>query len=128
MDVVDSLEQVTLISNHPIEEALLPDRPAIAGQKIDLSRGIPLEALHKRRDGMAWPRVEDGVHMIGHNVTECIASAAALLHQKVKVQDVAETVFAHPTISEAFKEAAEDSLSMALHLPPRKIQRLAAEV
>jgi dihydrolipoamide dehydrogenase len=69
-----------------------------------------------------------GVHMIGHNVTECIAAATALLHQKVKVQDVAETVFAHPTISEALKEAAEDALGMALHLPPRKVLRMAAEV
>ena len=31
-----------------------------------------------------------GVHMIGHNVTECIAAAGALLHQKVSVADVAE--------------------------------------
>ena len=69
-----------------------------------------------------------GVHMVGHNVTECIASAGALLHQKVKVHDVAETVFAHPTISEAFKEAAEDALSMGLHLPPKKVLRIAAEV
>jgi dihydrolipoamide dehydrogenase len=69
-----------------------------------------------------------GVHMIGHNVTECIAAATCLLHRKVKVQDVAETVFAHPTISEAFKEAAEDALSMALHLPPRKVQRITAEI
>ncbi|MCY3019197.1 MAG: dihydrolipoyl dehydrogenase [Planctomycetota bacterium] len=67
-----------------------------------------------------------GVHMLGHNVTECIAAAGALLHQKVSVQDVAETVFAHPTISEAFKEAAEDALHMALHLPPRKLQRVVA--
>jgi dihydrolipoamide dehydrogenase len=69
-----------------------------------------------------------GVHMMGHNVTECIAAAGALLHQKVKVADVAETVFAHPTISEAIKEAAEDALSMGLHLPPRKVLRVAAEV
>ncbi len=69
-----------------------------------------------------------GVHMIGHNVTECIASAAALLHQEVSVRDVAETVFSHPTISEALKEAAEDALAMALHLPPRKVLRVAAEV
>jgi len=69
-----------------------------------------------------------GVHMIGHNVTECIASAGAMLHQKVKVHDVAETVFAHPTISEAFKEAAEDALSMGLHLPPKKVIRVAAVI
>jgi dihydrolipoamide dehydrogenase len=69
-----------------------------------------------------------GVHMIGHNVTECIAAAGAMLHQQVSVQDVAETVFAHPTISEAIKEAAEDALAMGLHLPPRKVLRVAATV
>ena len=69
-----------------------------------------------------------GVHMIGHNVTEVIAAATALLHEKVKVEEVAEIVFAHPTISEAVKEAAEDALSIALHLPPRKVQRIVAEV
>ena len=69
-----------------------------------------------------------GAHMIGHNVTECIAAAGALLRQKVKVEDVAETVFAHPTISESLKEAAEDALSMGLHLPPRKMLRAVAEV
>lgn len=67
-----------------------------------------------------------GVHMIGHNATEVIASATALLDQKATATNVAETVFAHPTISEAVKEAAEDSLGMGLHLPPRKIHRLAA--
>ncbi len=69
-----------------------------------------------------------GVHMIGHNVTECIAAAGALLHQKVSVKDVAETVFAHPTIGESIKEASEDALSMGLHLPPRKVLRVAATV
>ncbi|MGA2497635.1 MAG: dihydrolipoyl dehydrogenase [Tepidisphaeraceae bacterium] len=69
-----------------------------------------------------------GVHMIGHNVTECIAAAGALLQQKVNVQDVADTVFAHPTISESIKEAAEDALAMGLHLPPKKMLRVAAGV
>ncbi len=69
-----------------------------------------------------------GAHMIGHNATECIAAAGALLHQQVSVQDVAETVFAHPTISEAIKEAAEDALSMGLHLPPRKVLQVVAGV
>ncbi|MDH3582610.1 MAG: dihydrolipoyl dehydrogenase [Phycisphaerae bacterium] len=67
-----------------------------------------------------------GVHMIGHNATECIGAAGALLHQKVKMHDLAETVFAHPTISESIKEAAEDALGMGLHLPPRKIVRKVA--
>ena len=65
-----------------------------------------------------------GVHMLGHNATECIAAAAALLQQKVSMHEVAETIFAHPTIGEAIKEAAEDALGMGLHLPPRKIIRM----
>ena len=69
-----------------------------------------------------------GAHMIGHNATECIAAATGLLQQKVSMQEVAETVWAHPTISEAIKEAAEDSLSMALHLPPRKVLSMVADV
>jgi len=69
-----------------------------------------------------------GAHMIGHNVTECIAAATALLHQKASMADVAETIFAHPTISESLKEAAEDSMSIALHLPPRKMMRVAGGV
>ncbi|HOC49717.1 MAG: dihydrolipoyl dehydrogenase [Verrucomicrobia bacterium] len=69
-----------------------------------------------------------GVHMIGHNATECIAAAGALLHQQVSVQDIAETVFAHPTISEGIKEAAEDALAMGLHLPPRKFLQVTAGV
>jgi len=69
-----------------------------------------------------------GVHMLGHNVTECIAAATAMMHQRASVQDVAETVFAHPTIGESIKEAAEDSMHMALHLPPRKIHRVMAAI
>ena len=65
-----------------------------------------------------------GVHAMGHNVTEIIAAAGALLHQRATVKQMAEVVFAHPTISEAFKEAAEDALGAALHLPPRRIPRL----
>lgn len=66
-----------------------------------------------------------GVHMVGHNATECIAAAGAMLHQKATVQELAEVVFAHPTISESIKEAAEDALKMGLHLPPKKILQVA---
>jgi dihydrolipoamide dehydrogenase len=67
-----------------------------------------------------------GVHMLGHNVTEVIAAATGLLHEKVTVTELTEVIFAHPTISEGLKESAEDALGMAIHLPPRKILRVAA--
>jgi hypothetical protein len=40
--------------------------------------------------------------------------------------ELAETVWAHPTIGESIKEAAEDSLGFGLLLPPRKVMRVAA--
>ena len=68
-----------------------------------------------------------GIHMLGHNVTELIAAAGAMLHHKLSVREVADVVYAHPTISESLKEAAEDSLGEALHLPPRKVIRIGAQ-
>lgn len=67
-----------------------------------------------------------GVHMIGHNATECIAAATPLIEQRVRLADVAEIVWAHPTIGESIKEAADDSLGVGLHLPPRQVLRVAA--
>lgn len=61
-----------------------------------------------------------GVHIIGHNATEMIESATAMLSLKASTKDLAEMIFAHPTLSEAIKEAAEDSFMAALHLPARK--------
>ena len=69
-----------------------------------------------------------GVHMIGHNVTEVVAAATCMLGSKARTADLAETVFAHPTISEAVKEAAEDALAAAIHLPPRKVLSATAGV
>ena len=68
-----------------------------------------------------------GVHIIGHNATEIIESAGAMLTLNAKASDLGEMIFAHPTISEAVKEAAEDSFEKALHMPPRKITTLVAE-
>lgn len=68
-----------------------------------------------------------GVHIIGHNATEIIESATAMLSQKASAKDLAHMIFAHPTLSEAVKEAAEDAFDSALHLPPRKMTKIIAE-
>ncbi|MFW6132377.1 MAG: dihydrolipoyl dehydrogenase [Planctomycetota bacterium] len=61
-----------------------------------------------------------GVHVLGHNATEIIHAAAALMGKHASAEDLAEMTIAHPTISEGLKEAAEDSFSRALHSPPRQ--------
>lgn len=46
-----------------------------------------------------------GVHMIGGPAGEHIFGAAIMIEQELRVKDIFEIVFPHPTISEALKEA-----------------------
>ncbi len=46
-----------------------------------------------------------GVHIIGGPASEHIFGAAIMIENEMRVKDIAEIVFPHPTISEALKEA-----------------------
>jgi dihydrolipoamide dehydrogenase len=56
-----------------------------------------------------------GVHMIGPQVSELIAEAAAVVSFSGSVHDLAVTCHAHPTLAEAFKEAALAVNKEAIH-------------
>jgi len=56
-----------------------------------------------------------GVHIIGPLATELIAEACAALQLESTVEEIVQTIHAHPTVAEAFKEAAEDVHDMAIH-------------
>jgi dihydrolipoamide dehydrogenase len=58
-----------------------------------------------------------GVHMVGHEVTTMIAEATVALRMKLKMDDIVHTVHAHPTMPEAFHEAALDFFKRAIHKP-----------
>lgn len=47
-----------------------------------------------------------GAHIAGARASDLIAEAALVLHGKGSVQDIAETVHAHPTLAEGLYEAA----------------------
>jgi len=47
-----------------------------------------------------------GVHIIGPNAGEMIAEAVLAIEYGASSEDIARTCHAHPTLSEAFKEAA----------------------
>ncbi len=57
-----------------------------------------------------------GVHMVGPNVSELIAEAVTLMEFGGSAEDLGRTVHAHPTLSEAVKEAAMGVGKMAIHL------------
>ncbi|KZZ97115.1 dihydrolipoamide dehydrogenase [Ascosphaera apis ARSEF 7405] len=56
-----------------------------------------------------------GVHIIGPGAGEMIAEAALAIEYGASCEDVARTCHAHPTLSEAFKEAAMATYSKAIH-------------
>ncbi|WP_424951115.1 dihydrolipoyl dehydrogenase [Deinococcus sp.] len=56
-----------------------------------------------------------GVHMVGPNVSEMIAEAVSVMEFGGSAEDLARTVHAHPTLSEAVKEAAMAVGKWAIH-------------
>lgn len=57
-----------------------------------------------------------GVHIIGHNASELVAEAACLMEFKASAEDLARCCHAHPTLSEAVKEAAMATAGRAIHM------------
>lgn len=57
-----------------------------------------------------------GVHMIGPHVSELIASAVIAMELGASSEDIAMIMFAHPTLSESFHEAALAVDGRAIHV------------
>jgi dihydrolipoamide dehydrogenase len=76
---------------------------------VDESAGFVKVVAHAETDEVL------GVHIIGHNASEMIAEAAVLMEFKGSAEDLARTCHAHPTMSEAVKEAALAVAGRALH-------------
>ncbi len=64
-----------------------------------------------------------GVHILGENATELIGECVLAMNLEAAVEDLAEVVKAHPTLSEAIVEAALDWSRISIHQPRKKIPR-----
>merc|ERR1711920_906545 len=94
-------------------------------QGIEYSKGVfPLSANSRARtnqdaDGMVKILTDKktdkilGIHLLGSNAGEMIAEGVLAMEYGASSEDVARTCHAHPTLSEAFKEAC-----MAAHDKP----------
>jgi dihydrolipoamide dehydrogenase len=58
-----------------------------------------------------------GVHIIGHEASTLVSIASSLIRQGIKSKDFSRFIQAHPTSSEALKEAFLDIYGTAIHLP-----------
>ena len=61
-----------------------------------------------------------GVHVIGSQASELVAQAVVAMELGASAEDIALTVFAHPTLSEAFHEAALATDGRAIHMAQKK--------
>jgi dihydrolipoamide dehydrogenase len=74
-----------------------------------------VKSIHESRYGEFL-----GLVMVGPHVTDLIEAGVVALDAESTVETVADGMAAHPTLSEAIKEAGLVALGRAIHLPNRK--------
>ena len=60
-----------------------------------------------------------GAHIIGPHASDLIHEIALAVNKGLTVKDIADTIHAHPTLSEGIMEAAEDVHDSAIHVPKK---------
>lgn len=107
----------------PLEEALKQGYDAVVG-------AFPFQALGKSQaiieaDGFAQLVIDRktgqilGAQVVGYDASTLIAEMALAITNELTVECIAETIHAHPTLPEAWLEAALVANQTPLHLPPK---------
>jgi dihydrolipoamide dehydrogenase len=136
------VDAIAGLNSHPVETENIPGCvyciPQIASvgmtEKTAIERGIdavtgsfPFRANGRsvamgETDGMVkliFDRGSDmkliGAHILHAMASELIAELGIVLTMKGSAHDIARTIHAHPTLSEAVMEAAEDALGRPVH-------------
>lgn len=63
-----------------------------------------------------------GAHIIGSKASEIIHECALAIGADLNLADLAHAIHAHPTVTEAIGEAAEDADSLAIHLMRQELK------
>ena len=97
----------------------------LSGEKIGV---FPLTASAKASclgESRGFVKVYDqggiivGVLIIAPHAGEMIGEAALAVKMNMKIEDVQDTIHAHPTLPESFLEAVRDVNNIAIHLPSK---------
>jgi dihydrolipoamide dehydrogenase len=105
------------------------ERAIQAGYQAKIGR-FPFQALGKSQasietEGFAQIVVEKttgqilGAQVVGYEASSLIAEMAMAIENELTVESIQETIHAHPTIAEAWMEAAFLAGGMPLHLPAK---------
>jgi dihydrolipoamide dehydrogenase len=74
-----------------------------------------VKSIHEARYGELL-----GLVMVGPHVTDLIEAGVIALDAEATVETVADGMAAHPTLSEAIKEAGAMALGRPIHMPPKR--------
>jgi dihydrolipoamide dehydrogenase len=74
-----------------------------------------VKSIHETRYGELL-----GIVMVGPHATDLIEAGVVAIDAEATVETVADGMAAHPTLSEAVKEAGLVALNRAIHLPPKR--------
>jgi dihydrolipoamide dehydrogenase len=74
-----------------------------------------VKSIHESRYGELL-----GLVMVGPHVTDLIEAGVVALDAEATVETVADGIAAHPTLSEAIKEAGLMALGRPIHMPPKR--------
>lgn len=107
-----------------LEQALANGHQAILGS-------FPFSALGKSQaalqtDGFAQIVLDKhtgqifGAQVVGYEASSLIAEMAIVIANELTIECITETIHAHPTIAEAWMEAAFIGGEMPLHFPPKQ--------
>lgn len=105
------------------------ERAIEAGYDATIGK-FPFQALGKSQatiqtEGFAQVVIEKttgqilGAQVVGHEAATLIAEMAVAIGNELTVHSISETIHAHPTIAEAWMEAAFLASGMPIHLPPK---------
>jgi dihydrolipoamide dehydrogenase len=108
---VGQTEQALRAMGEPIKIGTFPFGNTARAHATNQTEGLIKIIAHAESD------IVLGVHIIGANACELIAEAVLAMEFSASSEDLARTIHAHPTRSEAFHEAALALKKNALHLP-----------
>ena len=106
---VGQTEQALRAAGEPIKIGLYPLGTTARAQTLGKSEGMVKIITHATNDTIL------GVHIIGAHASEMIAEATLAMEFSASSEDLARTIHAHPTLSEALHEAAIAVKLTALH-------------
>jgi len=109
---VGQTEQTLQAVGEPYKVGTFPFSASVRALAAGKTDGMVKIITHAETDAIL------GVHIIGEQAAELIAESVLAMEFSASAEDLARTIHAHPSISEAIHEAALALDNRALHLPP----------